>query len=163
LFHEVFLGVAVDYAWPARYAFYTFDGYFCWDFREFSFSEEPVCEEAQCVPEELHKAIVAEISGYMEERQLKVVMAGLAINGDVKTIRKLGHKLWKEADILPCLISGSVGETLDEVSCSVARKTANYLSASTMPGNFPRILIGYRHEVETRTGRSILPVWRDTG
>ena len=64
LFHEVFIGVAIDYACPARYAFYTFDGYYCWDIQEKVYVGAPVCDDhGTCDPFQLHKIILAEITG----------------------------------------------------------------------------------------------------
>jgi alpha,alpha-trehalose phosphorylase (configuration-retaining) len=152
ILQETFIGVSVDYAWPPRFAFYVFDGYFCWDFKDFQYSEEPVVSDAQVNTEELHKAIVEEISIYAQTHNMKVIMAGLALNGD-KTIKKLGHLLWKSIDVLPCIVLAE-GSSLDEISCSAARKTTNFLSASSLPG-LPRVLVGFRHEVEVDAKQAI--------
>ena len=145
LFHEVFIGVAIDYACPARYAFYTFDGYYCWDIQEKVYVGAPVCDGDICDPYQLHKIILEEIRLYMHSRKLKVIMAGLASHED-SAIKRLGYMLWRRADILPCLVSAQ-GDSLDEIACSAARKTTHYLSATQLPG-LPKVLVGYRHEVE---------------
>ena len=142
-YREVFLGIAIDYAWPSRYSFYSFDGAFCFDVQE---RENVFGEEAECDFNRLHEVIYDDVVLFMETHQFKVIMAGLSLNGDSSSIKKLGHLLWERADILPCLISAQ-GESLEEIACSAARKTAHYLSASQLPG-LPRVLVGYRHEVE---------------
>lgn len=133
----LYIGIAILYSSDTicRFGIYIHDGFWSYDFYK----------EKVTTPERLYDTIIDFIRVYQFERQCKVVMAGL-VNCKSSHLHNLGRRLWFELDIVPCILRAS-GSSLDEKSCSAARKTNQYISPTGLPG-LCKIEVGYRHEVE---------------
>lgn len=120
-----------------RFGIYVHDGFWSYDFYREKSSDGTTAQ--------VNEDIVQFIKNYQKDKQCKIAMAGLT-NGQDWLLHDLGRKLWFDLDIVPCYLKSS-GGSLDEKSCSAARKTIQHISPTGIPG-LCRIDVGFRHEVE---------------
>ena len=151
--HPLFIGISLHYEWPAQYGIYVHDGFWSWDFHRQEYTGSPVCDDNTCSEDSLHDEVVKYIKSYQEEKNCKIIMAGLVNTREDKRLQKLGRKLWTDLDILPCVINAT-GDSMDEKACSVARKTTQWLAPSQIPG-LAKVHVGFRHEVEVDANNRI--------
>jgi glycosyltransferase involved in cell wall biosynthesis len=156
--NALYVGLALHYDYPTRFGMYIHDGFWSWDFHaeqhfdtddsdsDTESGRDNVPLQGALDPDSLHASIVNFVRSYEIENNCKILMAGLVNCNDVMKLRQLAVLLWKELDIIPCIISAT-GRSLDEKACSVARKTSQLLFPGPIPG-IARLSVGYRHEVE---------------
>lgn len=140
----IYFGISLDYNVPPMYGIYSHDGYWSWDYHVKTYVSDD-CHRGECDHVALHKNVLEYIKTYQQEKNCKVIMAGLA-NCNDKRLHHLGKLLWNELDVLPCTIT-TRGETIDEKACSVARKSSQLSTQTHVPGLI-KTNVGYRHEVE---------------
>ena len=144
--HPLFIGICLQYEWPAQFGIYVHDGFWSYDFHNKEYTGDPVCTDKECRDDDLHDEVIRYLQQYQVDHHCKIIMAGLVNSTEDIRLRNLGRKLWKDLDILPCIINAT-GTSIDEKACSVARKTTQWLTPSLIPG-LSKVHVGYRHEVE---------------
>jgi hypothetical protein len=154
--NPLFIGIALQYEYQKghhpRFGVYVHDGFWSWDFYEkgfpsstIKFVENGIQNNDECnkyeEPVQLDYEVIKHIKQYQQDKQCKIIMAGL-VNCDDERLIKIGRHLWFELDILPCIFSAR-GSTLDEKACAVARKTSQYIYPIGIPG-LCKVNVGYR-------------------
>lgn len=146
-FIPLYAGISVHYDEPiSKFDVFIHDG--SW---YFPFSSN-VIKDNTSTNELIHDTIISFLDQYQKKNKAKFILSGVINSHHDDRLKQLSRRLYLELDIIPCIVK-SLGLTLTERSCSVARKAFKLLSFSHIPGVL---------QVSVGKGHLVLPTYNNT-